>query len=45
MNKKWFGRVIITKTINAALYDLKLRYPLLTKEQNDALAKGKKLLS
>ncbi|WP_295457655.1 polyphosphate kinase 2 family protein [Synechococcus sp. UW140] len=45
MNNKWFGRLIITKTINAALDDLKLRYPLLTKDQNDALAKGKKLLS
>jgi polyphosphate kinase 2 (PPK2 family) len=40
INYKWFGRLIITETINKAMQNLDLRYPPLTKEQKQSLEKG-----
>ena len=44
MNNKWFGRLIITETINKTMQNLDLRYPPLTKEQKQSLEKGRDLL-
>lgn len=45
MNNKWFGRLIITRAINKSLESLGLRYPPLSAEQRECLAKGKDLLA
>ena len=45
MNNKWFGRLVVTKTIIEKLQELKLHYPKLNAEQEQALEKGKEMLS
>tara|TARA_B100002052_G_C15763053_1_gene543288 strand:- start:105 stop:1010 length:906 start_codon:yes stop_codon:yes gene_type:complete len=45
MNNKWFGRLVVTKTIIEKLQELNLHYPKLNAEQEQALEKGKEMLS
>ena len=45
MNKKWFGRLVVTKTIIDRLESLGLHYPTLTPAQQQALEQGKAMLA
>ena len=45
MNKKWFGRLVVTKTIIDRLDSLGLHYPTLTPAQLQALEQGKAMLA
>ena len=45
MNNKWFGRLVVTKTIIEKLRELNLHYPTLNDEQRQALEKGKEMLA
>ena len=45
MNNKWFGRLVVTKTIIERLKALGLSYPQLNDAQKQALEKGREMLA
>ena len=45
MNNKWFGRLVVTKTIIERLKALGLSYPQLSEAQKQALEKGREMLA
>jgi PPK2 family polyphosphate:nucleotide phosphotransferase len=45
MNNKWFGRLVVTKTIIERLKALGLSYPQLNEAQKQALEKGREMLA
>ena len=45
MNNKWFGRLVVTKTIIERLNAIGLSYPKLSDAQQQALEKGREMLA
>jgi hypothetical protein len=43
-DKKWFTRIAISSIILETLKDLKLKYPVLSKEEKEKLDESKKML-